>query len=264
MDVAKDISNGTAPDVYAMDDGFTDVDVAVSGRDVGASLPTPEEVRGIVNMNKATRSGMSVKTLMLITVAGLVIIASTIGLAVGVSNKNKGGSSSSGNEQPSLGAGLDTAERKSDFGEVSAYFIAAGVSNEVAIKTRGTPQNTAAYWLADNDEANMAVPADLTTTLVGYQYMTRYVLAVLYFAMDGENWNYQADFGTVENICSWNQVNFDGSNFYRQGVLCDSKTGLIFALDLGTWIRNEVMEKMACALVPVDDGNSIENDGIRS
>jgi hypothetical protein len=236
MDVAKDISNGTAPDVYAMDDGFTDVDVAVSGRDVGVSLPSPEEVRGIVNMSKGSRSGMSVKTIMLFTVAGLVLIASTIGLAVGVSNKNKGSSSNS--DRSSLGAGLDTAARKSDFEEVTAYFIASDVSNEVAIRTKGTPQNAAASWLALNDEANMAVPDVPTTTLEGYKYMTRYVLAVLYYAMDGQNWNYQADFGTVENICSWNQVNYDGSDFYRQGVLCDSKTGLIFALDLGTWIRN--------------------------
>jgi hypothetical protein len=155
-------------------------------------------------------------------------------------------------------------ERKSNFEEVTAYFIASGISNEVAIQTLGTPQNTAAYWLALNDEADMAVPAVPPTVPEGYKYMTRYVLAVIYFALDGENWNYQANFVTIEDICSWNQVNFDDSNFYRQGVLCDSNTGLIFALDLGTLIRNEGMETMACALVPLDDGNSIENDGMRS
>jgi hypothetical protein len=234
MDVAKDISNGTAPDVYAMDDGFTDVDtdgdVAVSGRDVGASLPSPEEVRNTVHMKRG--SGMSCKSVMLIAVAALMIVVSSIGLAVGVSNNNKGSSSS---DRPSLGS-LDKVRRKSDIEDVVAYMVVSGVSTETSLRTTDTPQNLAARWLAFDDEANTAVPPVAITVLEGYKYMTRYVLAVVYFSLGGENWNFQADFGTVEDICGWQKTQFDGNQFYRQGVLCDSKTGLIFALDLGTWI----------------------------
>jgi hypothetical protein len=229
MDLAKDISDGTAPDVYAMDDGFTDV--AVSSGDVGASLPSVEEVRATVNM-RGSRSGMSCKTLMLITVGGLVLMASSIGLAVGISNKNKGG----GNDQPSSGgsSGLDKIRRKSDFDEVASYMILSGVSNENTIRTLGTPQNIAAIWMALDDEANMAVPPYPINVAEGYRYVTRYVMAVVYFSMGGADWEYQADFGTIADVCNWNQVNFDGSEFYRQGVLCDSRNGLIFALNLGT------------------------------
>jgi hypothetical protein len=246
MEVAKDISNGTAPDVYAMDDGFTDVDtdmatsdVAASGKDVGASLPSVEEVRNTVHMKRGSKSAMSFNTIMAMTVVACVIIAASLGLAVGVSNKNKRESS---NQQSSLDGFLDKGGRKSDINDVISYMVAAGVSSEISLRTLDTPQNIAVTWLALDDEANTAVPNVPITEMAGYRYMTRYVLAVVYFSMGGENWNFQAGFGTITSVCSWNQVKFDGTSFYRQGVLCDSNTGLIFALDLGTWIRNEEIE----------------------
>jgi hypothetical protein len=242
MEVAKDISNGTAPDVYAMDDGFTDVDtdmvtsdVAASGKDVGASLPSPEEVRNTVHMKQGSKSALSFNTIMTMTVVACVIIAASLGLGFGVSNKNNRGSI----EQTSLD---DKVGRKSDIGDVINYLVAAGVSSEISLRTLDTPQFIAVSWLALDDEANTAVPDVPITVMAGYRYMTRYVLAVIYFSMGGENWIFQAGFGTIADICSWNQIKFDGSSFYRQGVLCDSKTGLIFALDLGTWIRNEEIE----------------------
>jgi Leucine-rich repeat (LRR) protein len=244
MEVAKDISNGTAPDVYAMDDGFTDVDTdmaasdfAASGKDVGASLPSAEEVRHTVHMKRGSKSAMSCKTIMTIAVVACVIIAASLGLGVGVSN-NKSGSS----EQSSLGESFDKGERKSDIKDVINYLIAEGVSTEFSLKTLDTPQNIAVRWLSNDDEANTAVPDVPITVAEGYRYITRYVLAVVYFSTGGAQWNFQAGFGTIADVCSWNQIKFDGSNFYRQGALCDAKTGLIFALDLGTWIRNEEIE----------------------
>ena len=250
MEVAKDISNGTAPDVYAMDDGFTDVDTdfAASGKDVGASLPSVEEVRNTVHMKRGSKSAMSFNTIMAMTVVACVIIAASLGLAVGVSNKNKRGSS----EQSSLDGSLDKGGRKSDINDVINYMVAAGVSSEISLRTQDTPQHIALSWLALYDEANTAVPDVPITDMAGYKYMTRYVLAVVYFSLGGENWNFQAGFGTITNVCSWNQIKFDGSKFYRQGVLCDSRTGLIFALDLGTWIRMRKLKTMTCVVEVVD------------
>jgi hypothetical protein len=234
MEVAKDISNGT--DV--------DTDVAASGKDVGASLPSVEEVRNTVHMRRGSKSGMSFNAIMAMTVVACVIIAASLGLGLGVSNKNNAARS----DQSSFEGSFDNTERKSDSEDVINYLVLAGVSSEVSLRTLDTPQNTALTWLALDDEANTAVPDVPITEVEGYRYMTRYVLAVVYFSMGGENWNFQAGFTTIKDVCSWNQVKFDGSSFYRQGVLCDSKTGLIFALDLGTWIRNE----------------EIKNDDIRS
>jgi hypothetical protein len=237
MDVAKDISNGTAPDVYAMDDGFTDVDtdVAGSGNDNGNSLPSAEEVRNTVHMTKGSKSGLSFNAIMTMTVVACVIIATSLGLGVGVSNKNKAESIN----QSSL-KGSNNNLRKADIEDVLNYLVVAGVSSETDLKTYNTPQNIALAWLALEDEANYAVPDVPITVEEGYRYVTRYVLAVIYYSLGGENWNVQAGFGTIANICSWNQVNFDGTSFYRQGVQCDSRTGLIFALNLGTWIRSGI------------------------
>jgi hypothetical protein len=236
MEVAKDISNGTVPDVYAMDDGFTDVDtgVAASGKDVGVSLPSVEEVRNTVHMRRS-KSGMSFHAIIAMTVVACVIIAASLGVGLGVSNKNDAARS----DQSSLEGIVDNTVRKSDIEDVLNYLVLAGVSSEISLRTLDTPQNIALAWLALDDEANMAVPDVPITEMAGYRYITRYVLAVVYYSMGGENWNFQAGFTTIQDVCSWSDVKFDGSSFYRQGVFCDSKTGLIFALDLGTWIRNE-------------------------
>jgi hypothetical protein len=237
MEVAKDISSGTAPDVYAMDDGFTDVDTDAAGNDNGNSLPSAEEVRNTVHMTRGSKSGMSFNAIMTMTVVACVIIAMSLGLGIGVSNKNKAESIN----QSSL-EGTRTNLRKSNIEDVLNYLVVAGVSSESSLRAFSTPQNIALAWLALEDEANYAVPDAPITTAEGYRYVTRYVLAVIYYSLGGENWNFQAGFGTIANICSWNQVKFDGSSFYRQGVLCDSRSGLIFALDLGTWIRIEEMK----------------------
>jgi hypothetical protein len=182
-------------------------------------------------------TGMSFTTRMLLTVASLVIIASTIGLAVGVSNNQDASSSQS--QSSSSGSGSDAmAQRESSFEQVVTYMANSGVSTFTALSSPGTPQNRAAHWMAEMDKADIAVPELAVTTLAGYKYMSRYILAVFYLSMGGQNWNFQANFMTIESICQWNQVLFDGDKFYRQGVLCDTSTGLIFALDLGKWISD--------------------------
>jgi hypothetical protein len=109
------------------------------------------------------------------------VVGTAVGIAVGITIGGNGGLGDVGeptmsptlSSSPSLvpsGGNLDTGgnldmggERKSDFKEVAAYFIASGISNEVAIQT------PAAYWLALNDEANMAIPAVPPTVLEGLQ-----------------------------------------------------------------------------------------------
>jgi hypothetical protein len=142
------------------------------------------------------------------------------------------------------GANSDTAQgisvttnpttRRSTFEAVHSYLIKAGVSESIAFASFGTPQFRAATWLADQDGANMAVPTTGITSLSGYKYMTRYVMAVFFFATDGINWDDPLDFMTEKSVCEW-KASFtnDGENYFRKGIVCEPQANLIAGLLLG-------------------------------
>jgi hypothetical protein len=125
------------------------------------------------------------------------------------------------------------AVRKSNVDQVITYMVNASVSDLTDLLTIGSPQNRAAIWMAEQDAADTAVPTSNTTALEGYNYMVRYVMAVFYYSTGGDNWNVQYFSMTFAPVCDWNNVIDDGPNAYRQGIICDEKTDLVFGLDFG-------------------------------
>ena len=124
------------------------------------------------------------------------------------------------------------AVRKSNVDNVIAYMVNASVSDLTDLLTIGSPQNRAAIWMAEQDAADTAVPTGNTTALESYNYMVRYVMAVFYYSTGGDNWNVQYFSMTFAPVCDWNNV-IDGPNAYRQGIICDEETDLVFGLDFG-------------------------------
>jgi hypothetical protein len=124
------------------------------------------------------------------------------------------------------------AVRKSNIDQVIAYMVNTSVSDLTDLLTIGSPQNRAAIWMAEQDAADTAVPNGNTTALEGYNYMVRYVMAVFYYSTGGDNWHAQYFSMTFAPVCDWNNV-IDGPNPYRQGIICDEETDLVFGLDFG-------------------------------
>jgi hypothetical protein len=128
----------------------------------------------------------------------------------------------------------NTSVRRANVEEVVAYMTNFGVSDATAVATFGTPQSRAATWLAEQDGANLAVPTVGIGSLSGYKYMTRYVMAVLFYSTDGINWENPLEFMTLNNVCDWNaQFTTDGQNYFRKGVLCEPQANLISGLLFG-------------------------------
>ena len=66
----------------------------------------------------------------------------------------------------------------------------------------------------------------------GYQFITRYVLMVLYFSTDGEQWNKQRHFRSELSTCEWWELNLDEDTsplYQYTGVICNEQ-GIISAL----------------------------------
>jgi hypothetical protein len=188
-------------------------DIPVSSPEVGTSVPSPEEMRtaGI----RTRSSGKSCnKLLFLLSVAVLVIVVSLlIAMAVGT-------------------GAHETNDHSLE--EVISFVSQSGVSDQKALVLSGTPQNRAATWIAEQDEADWAVPTDAFTSLDHYKYLTRYIMAVLYFSTGGSSWETPLGFMTSEDVCDWNTQMTNGYTDYRKGVVCDDTMGLVYALFLGT------------------------------
>jgi Leucine-rich repeat (LRR) protein len=106
------------------------------------------------------------------------------------------------------------------------YFVnflsQSGISSLHHLTTEGTAQHEAVWWLAREDQAlPTAVPQD---QLSDYRFVQRYVLAVLYFALNGPEWKDQANFLTPQHECAWYAPSYFDQflgHYYAVGVTCD-------------------------------------------
>jgi hypothetical protein len=213
--------NVSVADTVELDDEFTDVPVAHS--DVGASVPSPDEVRNTVNMHRGSRGGNG--RFLKMVIAALVIAAVVIGVIIGV-NMGGGGTSSSN----SLKQGDPNAPRMSTADEIISYMANSGVSDLTALTTDGSPQNRAVVWMAEDDDANL--PAPSADGEAAYKFTTRYTMAVLYYSTGGDKtWAFQLGFMTGTDVCNWAST-FNPSQPYRKGVVCDRNTGLIVGIGI--------------------------------
>jgi hypothetical protein len=204
----------------AWDGGFTDIPIPVSSPNVATSVPSPEEMRTAENQTRRSRGSCN-KILWL----GLLVFAIAFSLVI-VAVVNAGGGND--DETPSGDENLDL--RQSDVNKVITFMAEEGISHLTALEQSGTPQNVAATWIAKQD---LAVPTDDATAIDRYKYVTRYVLAVLYFSMDGGGWEDQIHFMTERDVCDWNQHFYDGYFPYLKGVICDGISSRVNAIHLG-------------------------------
>jgi hypothetical protein len=125
------------------------------------------------------------------------------------------------------------------FDAVVEYFSTKHVSSYKDLTTEGTPQNKAALWLAVHEDETAANIPELRNAHEGYLYMTRYIMALNYYSMDGHNWVNQLNFLSSKPVCDWNgfkPVNSEGLYAAKPeygGLQCDRVSGLPTELDLG-------------------------------
>ena len=105
--------------------------------------------------------------------------------------------------------------------------------NGQALQSPGTPQHQAMQWLLQ-DVDNSATPSSSDNNA---KLIQRYVLAVLFFAWNGHEWDKRHMFATGVHECSWfdSNVNRDEKT-YALGVTCDSNLH----------VQNLLLRKFCC------------------
>ncbi|CAB9520421.1 serine threonine-protein kinase BRI1-like [Seminavis robusta] len=102
------------------------------------------------------------------------------------------------------------------------YLVNQGVSNEEDFLVSSSPQSMALQFIAVDDGLDLGVPnGDLDTT-EGYEFITRYALAVLYYATLGpRQWSFELNFLQATPVCSWYSVlQYADSSTEVRGVVC--------------------------------------------
>jgi hypothetical protein len=193
-----------------------DIYIPVHSIDAGLSLPTAEEIRNTVNpvSKKSSTTPFWVK----LSITVVVVFSILLGVTIGVSRS----SSSNGGH----------------YSSVVNYLVQQGVANETAVKTKGTPQNQAAAWLAEQDALNLVVPNTDVSETSAYRFMARYVLAVTFFSLTGPSWPFPLGFLEGTDICKWNGFILDSKTTTPGGVTCDPATDLPIYLTLSTCYRS--------------------------
>jgi len=198
--VANDGSRRDLPDDLTKDT-FEMVDLEKRGS-VASSFPAAEEIRTSISSprrdhRKRNRWALAIGSFLLIFIV-ILVVALTV-------SKNSSSSSL----------------RAADFETVAEFLTKEGISDAGLLLNKGTPQNRAALWLAEDDPRNLAVPDVSKRNTEGYRYVARYIMALNYFALDGENWFSKLNFLSGDDICDWN-VNVNREDW---GVVCSSEEG---------------------------------------
>ena len=227
--------------------------------DISSSFPSPEELRA-VNHN-SNNSNNKKRTCLWICVPLVLIVGLVVGLAVGftvgeeegqarndvVTDNNPGGNNNPAPVPVPAPAPAPTPAPapRATLNEIVDWLVAQQVSSRSALLDPGSPQQQAAEWLAAQDEAALALPPTSVTITVddtdetdsGYFYMVRYVMAVTYYALNGENWPTQVNFLSPDPVCDWHGLSQGVSEPFVGaevgGLLCDDVTGVPVILDLG-------------------------------
>lgn len=128
---------------------------------------------------------------------------------------------------------IDPLEGIRRMDNMQAFLVANRISSSsIFADTTKSPHIRAAQWLAWEDRAHVDIPGVNANAKEAYPFVTRYVLAVLFFATGGPNWTHKLDFLSVKDVCEWKgTVLSDNGGTVNLGVSCD-EDGTIAEINL--------------------------------
>ena len=201
---ANDPESGFSADVS---DRFVVEDLPEDhSENIGHSLPSPEEAKANVAIDKG--AGRNYKKLAMTAFLGLIGVGALVGIIVGISKaalKKK--------QTPSV-------ELTSRHEEVIDFLFAERVSTLPNMKETHHPASKAAMFVADGDAFQLDYKESPEQAR---RFIERYVLSVLYYHFNGDQWNYHLNFLSAQDHCNWYGT-FETAKSDKtilMGVLCD-------------------------------------------
>jgi hypothetical protein len=179
--------------------------------DTQHSLPNPEELKvetGTGSTQSFCRRHPQVIFILIFGIIFIVILGLSVGLTQDTRNERK--------EVTFHGGGLRLFH-------IQEFLTVNGISDSSTFESFQSPQYRAADWLAHYDKLVMGIPKlPPSENDESYEFVTRYVMAVLYYATNGKSWQYDMNFLSEKVTCDWYQV--FPPPVGQLGVLCNRNT----------------------------------------
>jgi Leucine-rich repeat (LRR) protein len=188
--------------MYDIDTQLEEVGLEDHGSTVGDLPKAFDEPAGVhdqlpnVDEYKTSQqvSGNSRPCRKIMLVAALGIVVSTLLITVGVViGRDTAPSSPQDVSQPADTTSEDTAKR---FVDIATLISNMGWASASILRQPGSPQMQAVDWLANDDPMQLDVDAT-------EEFMNRYLLATIYYALGGWNWSYDLHWLSANKVCDW-------------------------------------------------------------
>lgn len=265
-------TGGEISSLEKLENGGFDMDdevIPIHSEDVGASLPSAEEFRssefvfgkdkssGKIDTGDHDSAKLSRKMYWKILVAAVIVFILGMSLIVAQKNKDAHASAAADTNQANsslkknsgglddkdssndatYGDGNETSVIVDDMNQIIAYFSSTyGISN---FEDPSSAQYKAALWFAARNQPTLMIPgssngtSELDSPVYKYRYLARYIMAVVYYSMNGEDWSNGLSFlSPSTDICTWlyQVVSILGEVSF-EGIVCDN-SGFPLALML--------------------------------
>lgn len=189
------------------------------------SLPNPEDAK-MSQVSSGTSNSPFCSLGLWFVIIMLLLAATAVGLGIGLTRDKE--------NNPTAFAGSFTAvTREGAKRDMRNYIVRQSVSPSNAFIDSDSPQSLALAFLADQDQLRLNAPKDGLGSREGYKFITRYVMAVFYFAMQGSLWNYDLLFLTKHDTCDWYDVFQPPVG--QIGVLCNQNTEQIVGISFSKY-----------------------------
>ncbi|KAL3942862.1 MAG: hypothetical protein SGBAC_003026 [Bacillariaceae sp.] len=195
-----------------MDSIPEDLEVNSTSSNVGHSLPNPDEVDRPKNKNRMW--------LLWVALFLLAVAATAIGVELGLQSGDD-----DTRKIQNAGTARDTASDEKRRIRLQRYLVNNDVNTNEEFEDPESPQSLALDFLANIDEQRLNAPSGDLRSRDGYSLLTRYVMSLFYYQMDGPNWNFDLLFLSDFDTCYWFSL-FEPP-VGQLGVICNENTNEI-------------------------------------
>jgi hypothetical protein len=185
-------------------------------------LPSVEEIRmSAASTRTRKHTGGGIGGVAMIALVAVCILALIIGLSAGLSGNSKSASAPVV-DTPAVTDSPTTSPTM--LSRMDATIALLSQITDADVSNLATPQGQAAHWMAIVDGMQLEVPTTTEDADDTYDYFVeRWVLAIIYYQMNGANWDIQFDFlDDHASVCDWENAypTADGGANRMAGIGC--------------------------------------------
>lgn len=214
-------------------------------------LPDPDEYKAQLGFSRPESRLTRLRRKRFLTMVSVFALIALVAIVIGtvIGKANGGGKMSSAAYQPSSGGSFSgsvvamgptpspTTQQVDQSRVDQVMSVVQFLSSPVALTLADSPQQQAVMWIANNDPRQVVIGDTV-------EFKERYALAVLYFAMGGNGWEYTTSMRWMgpEDMCAWNTELTNGTFI---GVDCMGGPSVRSLILPGIGLINSIPDEIA-------------------